>query len=723
MGFLTPAFLIGLAALAVPVLIHLIHRERREVVAFPSLMFLRRIPYKSVRRQKLRNLLLFLLRCAALILLVAAFARPLFERGGARAAGAGARGREVVILVDRSYSMGYGTRWQRALDAARRAVDNVLPDDRATVVFFADAASAANRATADRAALRATVDAGTVGSGVTRYAPALKLASGILDASELPRREVVLITDFQRVGWDGHDAVRLPRGTTVTPVSVGEEGATSNISATSMDLHRDYPAGREHVTATVRLTNKGAAPVSGLPVAIEVNGRTLQTKPVTLAANSSATVAFAPFPLGDGLSRGTVHAGQDVLPHDNLFHFTLTRGQALAVLIVEPADAAATRSLYLTRALALGDRPPMRAQVKKAGQLRAADLAGQALVILNDAGLPGGDTGERLAAFVRGGGGLLVALGDRSSAASWESGRAALLPGPVGSPVDRSANWGGTLGLIDRSHPVFELFRAPRSGDFSAARFFRYRPVTLGPGDAVLARYDDGGPALIERRVGAGKVLIWTSTLDAFWNDLALQPVFLPFVHQLAKYTAGYAEDAPWFTVGQAVDVSGTMATTATASAPDSSAVGARAAPPAAAPGAPGAAPAARAPSSEEWNAVAPSGERTRLGGRSAARTLVLAEQGFYELRRSDEDGHPSRVVAVNLDLAESDLSTMDPQELIGAVTARADSATAAGPDAELTVEERERRQAIWWYLLAAALLLLAAETAFSNRLSGVRRA
>src|SRR5690348_12979853 len=121
MSFLTPLFLGGLAALAVPVLIHLINRERREVVEFPSLMFLQRIPYRSVRRQKLRHVFLLVMRCLALALLVVAFARPFVKRPAA-ARGAGTGARELVVLVDRSYSMGAGDHWGRAQDAARRAV-------------------------------------------------------------------------------------------------------------------------------------------------------------------------------------------------------------------------------------------------------------------------------------------------------------------------------------------------------------------------------------------------------------------------------------------------------------------------------------------------------------------------------------------------------------------------------------------------------------------------
>src|SRR5712691_4072192 len=117
MQFLTPAFFVGLGAIAIPVLIHLIQRERKRVVAFPSLMFVRRIPYQSVRRRRIRHWLLLLLRAAAMALIVAAFARPFLRQGAAAAVVAGGA-RDIVILLDRSASMGYGDHWNRARDAA-----------------------------------------------------------------------------------------------------------------------------------------------------------------------------------------------------------------------------------------------------------------------------------------------------------------------------------------------------------------------------------------------------------------------------------------------------------------------------------------------------------------------------------------------------------------------------------------------------------------------------
>ena len=117
-----------------------------------------------------------------------------------------------------------------------------------------------------------------------------------------------------------------------------------------------------------------------------------------------------------------------------------------------------------------------------------------------------------------------------------------------------SGTTGGALGFVDYGHPVFEVFAAPRSGDLTGARMFRYRQCAPSQSATVIARFDDGTAALVERRVDSGIVLTWTSSLDSYWNDLALRPVFVPFVHQAMKHLGRYAEKRDWRTVGEIFD-------------------------------------------------------------------------------------------------------------------------------------------------------------------------
>ena len=701
MSFLAPLFLAGLAALAIPIFVHLINRERKEITEFPSLMFLQRIPYRSVRRQKIRNWLLFLMRCLAVILLVAAFARPFLARRFAAAGGALDSAREVVVLLDRSYSMGYGDQWSRAQDAARSVINGIGANDKLTLVAFAETPTALNQATADQGSLRASLDAVKVSSRTTKYAPALKLATKILEESELARREVVLISDFQKVGWDGHEEVILPPGAVLTNVDLSSP-PTSNVAVTTVELHRAMEAGRERVTAKARLTNTGEKPANGISVALSLNDREIEKKSISLAANSAGTVTFASVALPAGLTRGVVAAGADAMPQDNRFNFVLAPEQALSVLIIEPSDARSSQSLYLSRALAIGDRPLIRTDVKRSAAVTFGDLGGRSLVVLNDVPFPSGDIGRRLRTFVEQGGGLLVVLGQNSTPGSFASAGADLLPGPVGAVVDRGTERSATLTSLEYAHPIFELFSGPRSGDFSAARYYRYRPLQLTSAAGVLARYDDGAPALVEKPLGAGKVVVMTSTADLFWNDLAVQPVFLPFVHQVARYTASYADVRPWFTAGQVMEVGRTAEQLAgSASGPS---------------------PAPNPGDAADYVAESPSGETIRPTASDDGYLVELEEQGFYTIRRVGAERGAAKAIAVNLDMAESDLSRLDPQELVAAVTPTGANARPAGIGTPPTPEEQERRQTLWWYLLVGALLLLGAETILSNRLSRAAR-
>ncbi len=680
MSFLTPLFLVGLAALAIPVLLHLIQRERKNIVEFPSLMFLRRIPYESVRRRRIRNWALLLLRLAALAAIVLAFARPFLRRAPAIGPGSGGA-REVVVLVDRSYSMGYGDRWQRAMAAAHDAVSRIGPGDRGSIVFFSSSAEVALRSTSDRARLDGALAGARPSAGATKFGPALKLAGSILSESPLPRREVVLITDLQRAGWQGAEGVRLPDGSTVTAVPITDKDP-ANVAVTPVSLQRANFSGQERVTVTSGIVNRSRRPAA-VDIALDLDGRSVQTRRVSAEANGSGSVSFDPVTIAAPNTRAAVRITPDALERDNTFDFVLSPGRPVKVLVLDRSGAGPASSLYLARALAVGDSPRFDVTVKSVDALTAGDLDNTAVIVGNDAAIPAG-TADRLARFVERGGGLLLALGERGS---WPSNGPDVLPASVGSPVDRTRGDAARLGALEYSHPVFEIFRAPRSGDFSAARFYGYRALTPVAGAQILGRFDDGSAAAVERRVGNGRVIAWASTLDVSWNDLAVKPVFLPFVHTLMTHLGSYTESPAWLTIGDVLDPF-------RAGLPPQRGRGA---------GGP--------------MVLSPSGQRMLLDGEGPD-VVELEEQGFYEVRAQARGGDAGVMVASNVDLGESDLTPMDAQELVAAAEGHAGDRTTAASDPAATAEAQERAQKVWWYLLFAGILLLGAETVLAN---GVR--
>jgi hypothetical protein len=660
----------------VPIIVHLIQRERSRVVQFPSLMFVQKIPYQSVRRRRIRHLGLLLMRCAALLLIVLAFSRPFLKHEVAAAAALGGT-REIVILLDHSASMGYGDHWQKAKDAAHQAVRSLGPTDRATLVLFSRNAEESMRATSDRARLDVAVDSAKVDADSTRYGPALKLSESILLRSTARRRETILISDFQRAGWTGSEDVHFPDGYTVTPVSVATPNP-ENVAVPSVTFSRQSFSGQERVTVTAGIANRGAT-AKDVPVSLDVAGLPIQTQQAHVAPNAAASVTFTQFTLDKPIVKGTVRAGSDLLPADNTFHFTVSPSAPVSLLVIEGGDR--DSSLYLSKALGVSASPRFQTDVMPVVRVSPNNFEKRAVVILNDVAFPPAAQNGALKQYVERGGGLLIAAGDHTT---WPQGEKDLMPGTLGPTVDRTQGRGATLGFIDHSHFVFEIFTAPRSGDFSAAQIYRYRRIDPAPGDKVLARFDDGAVAAVERKVGSGRVIAWASALDTSYSDLPLKTVYLPLVTQLVKYLAQFEAPHSWQTVGQVVDVQ------------------------------------ALTKSRANWVVVTPAGKRVTSTG-----PLELDEQGVYEVRPAggSADGFAPQAIAVNIDPAEEDLTPIDPAELVAAVTGHAAATAAAGlPTAteaeQIDIKDAEKKQSFWWYLLVVGLLLLATETVVSNRLS-----
>jgi hypothetical protein len=334
----------------------------------------------------------------------------------------------------------------------------------------------------------------------------------------------------------------------------------------------------------------------------------------------------------------------------------------------------ATSTLYLTRALSIGDAPRFDVVSREPDQVSDDDLKKSAVVVLNDVEVSSG-LARRLTKYVDQGGGLFVATGSR---ATWPQ-EVDALPATIGPPVDRTRGDVGRLGALEYGHPIFEVFRAPRSGDFSAVPIYGYRNLTAAKGAQVLARFDGGSPAVLERRVGGGRIVMWGSSLDRSWSELPQRPVYLPFIHRTVRHLANYREPQPWVTVGQVLD------------------------------------PSATAVLRGQRMILTPSGKRVPIEDEGSD-VVELSDQGFYELRGENNN---VTVVAVNVDPAESDLTPMDPKEIVAAaagLSGSGDTGTASG--VPMTPEQKEKNQRLWWYLLVGGIVLLAADTYLSNRLA-----
>ncbi|MFN0119032.1 MAG: BatA domain-containing protein [Blastocatellia bacterium] len=673
MSFLNPLFLLGLAAVAAPIIVHLVRRTNAKKVEFPSLMFVRQVPQRTIRRRRLHNLLLLLLRCLALLLLTLAFARPYFT-GNAAQTGRGDRA--TVILLDASLSMRYGNRFEQAKQRARGVITEAGGEEKVALVTFGQGYDVVSRFSTETAQLNSLLDTTGPGLGGTDYLQALRGAESLLKESGAKQQRVILISDYQETGFNRAEAsVRFGREVKLLTTDVGEADA-ANLAITDINAQAVLYQQKYADKLSVRVSNFSDNPRSGVRVEFLLNDHTVEKREINVPSRDSMLVEFTDFNLSDGVNRGVIMLDDtaDKLQTDNRFFFTLRRATQAKALVIEFPVRGRSESLFLRNALTTGENLPFTLEVKTAGSTNPGELGEYRVIILNDPGDIGAPLADNLKKFVESGGGLVIATGRHADASSFNQTFKDIAPAKLDS-ASENRNGAVSMSEIKGDHPIFEIFR--QSGRLSLARVYGWHRVTPLEKAAVLARFEDGSPALIERSVGNGRVLLFTTSLDSGWNDLPLTPTYLPFVRQIVRYL-GEREERAWYPVGLPFTV---------AAAKD------------------GSLPAVDSPGGTRQT------ERTQ----TATGDLIVnaKEQGFYKLRYADRSDY----TAIDVDGRESDLTKLNLDEFTTAVTG-ADTATDAASAAATTPdkEEIEARQRIWWPLLIAALLLFLVEAVLAGR-------
>ena len=679
MSFLTPLFFLGVAALAAPILVHLVRRTRARRVQFPALVFVRQVPQRTIRRRTLQNLLLLLLRCLAILLIVIAFTRPFFNSGSAArdnsAAGA------TVVLIDNSLSMRREALFAEAQRRAEAALDETRTDEQVALLSFDKRYTVVNRFTTDRNRLRQAVSSLGAGWDGTDYEQALRGAESLLSEVETtgPKR-IVLISDFHVPGWTQASATfKLANNTQLTTLDVGGNSPPANVAITNVEA-RGVVFGQKYLdNLVVHVSNFSDTPKDNVQVDFQINEQTIEKRSISLNSRDSRVVEFSGFNLNDGVNRCTVDIVSGDFAPDNRFYITLRRETPAKALIVEGASRGRSDSLHLQSALTTNEDLPFAFTLKSAGSVDPTSIAEYALVVLNDTGPISPALADTLAKFVEAGGQVIVSTGPLTQTDSFNTSLQKIAPAVLREAVQPKAGESVAITEVKFDHPIFEVFQ--ESGRLASANVVGYFRSEPNQNAAVLARFEDGSPALVEGRTGKGRVLLFTSSLGPSWNDLPLTPLYLPFMHQMVRY-AGTREENPWYGLGQTFTV----------------AKGKEAAPP------PVDTPAGARLSESR---LTPDGD-----------LLVTArEPGFYRLRYNGQPGFS----AVNMDGAEGDFTKLNFQEFMAGVTGGAGTGEGTDANRGLSNEEVEGRQRVWWALLLVALLLLLLESFLARRTKMVK--
>lgn len=661
MGLLSPWFLAGLGLLSLPLYLHLLKRHKSTPQKFSSLMFFERSTTASVRQRRLDYLPLLALRLALLAFIVFAFSRP-FVQTSAAAAGQGAK--TVLVVLDESASMAFGDRIDRAKSGALEVLRGRAARDKAQVATFGSRMKLLTEATQETGVLAAAVGSVKVGSSRSSLGDLASALRNLAHSSPLPL-EVHVFSDLQRTSMPpGFSELRLDPQTKLALHRLAEKEEPNWTVETVAAPRRVVDTSQARVEATVAGFH---TPEAQKEVALIVNGKTLARKTVTVPASGRAKVEFAGLDAPYGFNRGEVALTQsDQLPADDRALFAVERADPDKILLAY-GPRSQRSALYFRSALETAEPGLFAVEAAPVAAAANRNLDGYSAVILSDPGAIPAAFDASLKKFVEQHGGLMIAVGTATVAA----GKLPVLGLAVrGSSYEsREGDRFATLGEADLTHPAVR-----RTERWDGVRF--YQSFDVDSGDArVVAKLTSGKPILLEKRLGAGRVLVFTSTLDNDGNDFPLRPAFLPFVDETTRWLAAIEERASALTVDSSLDLRG-----------DGS----------------------RASSVEVLD---PDGNRAlTLSESSSANSLNLDRAGFWEVRRS---GARRELVAVNIDRRESDLAPMpaDSAELWQASPGE----TRAAGDGSGGTNEPGRRN-LWPYILAAALLAGLAETAVASK-------
>lgn len=661
MGFLSPWFLLGAAAIALPLWLHLLRQFKRTPQPFSSLMFFERRVQSSVLHRRLRYLLLLSLRIALLALLAFTFANPFINRTSALAN----RRMLHVVAVDRSFSMRAAGRMEQAKSEAHGVLSALPPNELTQVVAVDSRVETLTPAEMSRRAAGEAIDRLQANDQTSSFGEFVR-ALRVMEQSTGMRLDVRFISDLQQTSMPpkfrdlqlaSHTALALyPIGTDTLP-----NWAVQNVIAPA----RVFDPKRTRVTATV---TGWSTPAASRKVSLSLDGHLIASKDLLVPANGSVEVEFAGFDIPYGLHRGEVEIDpHDDLSEDDTFPIAIARSDPRKVLFLY-ADGRPKQAFFYKAALESGGNTGLILETLPIEQAQGQDFSKFAFVVLNDVGDPGSALADALCSYVQHGGAVLIALGPNTA----REGRI-----PLSSDRFSEMRVIQPAGTVDDASPALASV-----GHFANVQFLEAGQLSLKASARVLARLADGSPLLLEQRMGEGRKLIFASTLDGSTSDFPLHASFLPFVVQTGQYLAGYEEGSSNLVAGSPVLL--------------------------------------RASRQQDTAAdvIGPDGKH-ELSFADATKALDfnLDRDGFYEVQRAN--GH-RLLVAVHADRRESDLTRVSRETLaLWRNTGDKPTRSEAG-----SVEKQTKPWSFWRYLMVLVLLVAVVESVIASRyLAGERRA
>jgi hypothetical protein len=542
-GFLNPLVLFGLAAAAIPLLIHLFTRRRLKKVEFSSLWFLQNLEKTRIRQVKLKNILLLLLRTLIVILIVLAFARPALK-GELAGLGRGAAS-SVVLLVDDSYSMAtqtsQGTLFELAQKEGAEILNSLSSQDEATIIYLSQPPESTSFSR-DFWSLKESLSNRRPSFAVSNFSRSLEMAVKLLQPSSNLNRELYVLSNKQGTGWDKLNSLKS-RATIYWLVLSAEE--TQNLSVSETDFGNQLLELGRPFTLKSEVHNHSRQAAAEHLVGFYLDDRKAAQTEVKLPPFSKTAVQFSYTIEQPGFHSGYFESGEDDLPADNYRYFVFKIPDRIRVLVAGETQA---DNRLLQLALRPEEKLNLNLQVKSVGQstLEQEDLSNYEVLILNDLKTVSEQVLANLKTYLETGGGVWFILGQKSNSPFFSTKvtgrffRTELQDKPA-TPSDKSGFY--NLEQWDLRHPIFSTYQEVNPKELPELKFYQIYPASVKGQAKVLAYFSGHFPALVEEKIEKGKALLLLAGVDSSSSDLSLHPFFVPFVNRVVSYLSQDVSD------------------------------------------------------------------------------------------------------------------------------------------------------------------------------------
>lgn len=534
--FLNPLLLFGFAAAILPVLIHRITQRKVVVRRFSAVHLLLQSQRITAKPQRLKHLLLLILRILAVVIIVFLMARPVLIRPGFAAL---SEDGATVLILDNTLSMGFDEDRGRRYDMAKKAAEEALKDfqGRVTLILTANARDGREwpwmkpeEALKKMESLPLSFDRGNTAFAFESAYRRLK------QLKRLPTKQIIVISDMARNDWQHLDLTVLKTipDADVTFFRIGGPGRDANFRIKAVNLtDGDMIAGVSNRLA-VTVSNLSEQKVARL-VKVKLSGITVHQKTIDLESGRDKTVFFDLIADSPGWIDGEVTLSPDRLPADDRFYFSLNVRDKVKILIVDSAperSLKAGESYYLSSALRPGglEKSPFMTGVITEQELALQNPESYDVLFLLNVARP--DL-SLLTSVLDMGKPVFLFLGDRIVPEAYN--RFSLAPWKIRERID-GGDGAEKINLMGSIPEALKVLR-PLKNSLSGASFHTY--FRLGGSGEKLLVLSSGDPLLIASDAGKSKLFLFASGADIDWNDLPLTAAYLPFVQGLVKQAVG----------------------------------------------------------------------------------------------------------------------------------------------------------------------------------------